>query len=363
MAEEYLENPRRAPRVRILCAAALSTGSGAPLRASSEDLGPHGCQLVSPQPFAKGTPLRVELASQEIREVLRASGAVAWCSPHPPWRMGLAFADADRPAATRFFDRLVAARPGLANWRRVPDKLSLDAMVWLAPPPTRLVDFTADELVMLRAVGSGATIYEVRARLQDRWPTGQRAFFSLLTSGSITLSRGASAPYQNWLELLERLEAELGPAPARPPPAAPMAPPRPAAVAPPPAPAPPSAGPRPPARPAPTIPVSAAVAPPPPAASPERRVAEVRNDGSAGLDRELDLEALGDAGIEGGPLELEEVVPLEAVPMEALPLEIVGEDALDDQRDWPAGPASPAPPVDPLAPWPEPPPGKPRGQA
>ena len=124
--------------------------------------------------------------------------------------------------------------------------------------------------------------------------------------------------------------------------------------------------PPPPARPPPAIPVPAAATPPSPAAGPERRIAEVRNDGSAGLDRELDLEALGDAGPDGGPLELEEVAPLESEPLEDLPLEpippleIVSEDALDDQRDWPV---EPAPPDDPLAPWPEPPAGKPRGRA
>ena len=384
MAEEYLENPRRAPRVRVRCAAAITPATGTPLRASSEDVGPHGCQLVSPQPFAKGTLLQVDLASRETREVLRAAGTVAWCSPQPPWRLGLAFTPATRPAATKFFDKLVAARPGLANWRRIPDKLSLDAMVWLAAPPTRVVDFTAEELVMLRAVGSGATIYELRARLKDRWPTGQRAFFSLLSSGSITLTRSASAPYQSWMDLLERLEADLALSgtPAWIPPAGPPAPPfgsplrQPGALpippAPPARPYQPSPAPRPgqpAARPAPASPPAALhpapPEPPPPPSSSEStpppssaagRLAEVRNDGSAGLDRELDLEALDPGTAEDAPLELEELAPV-GLEEEIPSLEIVGADPLGEQADWPAEPAP-----DPYAPWPEPPPGKPRGR-
>jgi hypothetical protein len=326
----------------------------------------------------------VDLASQETREVLRAAGTVAWCSPHPPWRLGLAFTPATRPAATNFFDKLVAARPGLASWRRVPDKLSLDAMVWLAAPPTRVVDFTTEELVMLRAVGSGATIYELRARLKDRWPTGQRAFFSLLSSGSITLNRSASAPYQSWMDLLERLEADLGPSgtPARIPPAGPPAPPfgsplhQPGALPIPPAPParpyqpPPAPRPgQPAARSAPASPPAALhpappQPPPPPAPSESSpppalaavRLAEVRNDGSAGLDRELDLEALDPGTAEDAPLELEELAPVEQE--EEIPSrEMVGADPPGEQADWPAEPAP-----DPYAPWPEPPPPKPRGR-
>ena len=342
------------------------------MNASSEDFGPHGCQLVSPQPFPKGTLLQIDLASQELREVLRVAGTVAWCSPQSPWRLGLAFTAPTRAAATKFFDKLVAARPGLANWRRVPDKLSLDAMVWLAPPPTRVVDFTADELTMIRAVGSGATIYELRARLKDHWSIGQRAFFSLLSSGAITLSRGASAPYQNWLDLLDRLEADLAPAamippappPPRPAPQAARVPPAPPAPRTPPAPQdlrphPASARPAPtPAWPSPA-PAPLAGRPATPPAPPEQEpLLRPRNDGSAGLDRELDLEALDPEGGDAAPLELLEPEPVELVE-ELPPLEGSGGDALAEERDWPSEPAAPP---DPYAPWPEPPPGKPRGR-
>jgi hypothetical protein len=240
------------------------------------------------------------------------------------------------------------------------------------------VDFTAEELDMLRAIGSGATIYELRARLKERWPNGQRSFFSLLSSGAITLSRGSSAPYQAWSELLDRLESDLapGPAPVRsssvaqtaPPPARPQPqtrPPPPVA----PIATPPQGDPfarsaqpgplrtAPPPRAAPPTPQPPQGQPQPAGATREPRLAEVRNDGSAGLDRELDLEALARSEEDALPLELDQVAPLEVVD-EIVPLEIADDASLDDQRDWPSEPAA-----DPFAAWPEPPPAKPRGKA
>jgi hypothetical protein len=186
----------------------VSSGDAPPLRAFSEDVGPHGCQLVAPRTFTPGSTLRLELQAEEPREALRAIGTVAWASPRDPWRVGLAFGESSRPSATRFFDALVAKRPGLAAWRKVPDRISYDAMIWLAPPPRLVVDFTPGEVTVLRAVGSGATLYELRSRLPDGWAVGQRSFYSLLSSGFITLSRGGSVPYSNWSALLGRLESE-----------------------------------------------------------------------------------------------------------------------------------------------------------
>jgi len=133
----------------------------------------------------------------------------------------VAFEPSVRPAAAAFFAAVVAVRPGLADWQRVPDRISYDAMVWLAPPPRLVVDFAPDEVAVLRAVGSGASVFELRSRLRDRWAAGQRALFSLLTSHHVTLSRGGAVPFANWSRLLRELEAELavgslGEAPAPP---------------------------------------------------------------------------------------------------------------------------------------------------
>ena len=208
MPLEYLENPRRAPRVRARCRVTASA-SGVALHGLTEDVGPHGCQLVASSPLAKGALLALVLRAAEGADPVRVDGTVAWCSPHAPWRLGIAFTEGSRLAATRFFDQLVAAQPGLAAWRKVPDRISLDAMVWLAPPPRLVVDFTPEEVAVLRSVGTGATVFELKSRLRDRWAVSQRAFFSLLTSQFLTLSRGGSVPFSNWSKLLHELEAEL----------------------------------------------------------------------------------------------------------------------------------------------------------
>jgi hypothetical protein len=207
-ALEFIENPRKAPRIMVRCHV-RATAAGVAFEGSTEDFGPHGCQVVSPRPFPKGTSIALVLSAADSPVPLQATGTVAWVSPHEPWRLGIAFGEAFRPSASRFFESLLAARPGLAEWRKVPSRISLDAMVWLAPPPRRLVDFTPEEVELLRSIGTGATIYELKARLRDRWALGLRAFFSLLSAQYITLSRGGAVPFANWSALLHQLEAEL----------------------------------------------------------------------------------------------------------------------------------------------------------
>jgi hypothetical protein len=329
MAFDYIENPRQDPRVRVRCAASISTGRGPPLRASSEDVSRHGCQLISPRTFPRGTTLWIELAAAESPAPLRAVGEVAWSSPLEPWRLGISFTESSRQTATRFFDGLVAARPGMATWRRIPSRVSLGAMVWPAPPPRLVVDFTADEVSVLRAVGSGATVQEVRAKLQDRWDRAQRSFFKLLSNGALTLQRGGSVPFSNWSEILERLEAEEAAEvrPLPPPPAAPVAaPPRAGPPVPHPTRSMPAATPPGPTRPVPaaaaTTPartVPGAAARPPPAPD-----APAANDGVAGLAREIELEAL-------------EPVELDAPASQPAP-----QSDLDRQRGGPAPAGAPA---------------------
>jgi hypothetical protein len=216
MVVDYLENPRRAPRARLRCEVSVMEDGGPPLQAFTEDVGPHGCQLVAPRSYAPGTELRLELRAQDVSVPLHATARVAWSSPVEPWRAGLAFGESSRPTASRFFEGLIASRPGLDAWRRVPGKISLDAFVWLAPPPRLVVDFTADEVGTLRAVGSGATIHEVRTRLRVDWTTAQRALFSLLAAGYVTLEKARAARYADWADLLQKLESELASAPTRP---------------------------------------------------------------------------------------------------------------------------------------------------
>jgi len=93
-----------------------------------------------------------------------------------------------------------------------------------------VLDFTSDEIQILRCIGSGTSVGELRARLKDIWSRAQHALFSLLVRRHLVLARGASVLPAAWKQILAELEATLAveelersapaAAPARPPTAA-----------------------------------------------------------------------------------------------------------------------------------------------
>jgi hypothetical protein len=141
------------------------------------------------------------LSTPAVGEALHVTAQVAWVSSQPPWRLGLCFDATSLLAAGRWFEKLLAANPGLGNFRRVPERLPMDAMVFLGPPP-RFADFSADDLGVLRRIGSDATISSLRRRLQATWPVSQRILFALLSRGCLTLSRGAGTNPEAWLRVM-----------------------------------------------------------------------------------------------------------------------------------------------------------------
>jgi hypothetical protein len=136
---------------------------------------------------------------------------VAWGSSRAPWRIGVAFGEKSRPSAQLWFEALVAAHPGLGGYRRVPDRLPVDAMVFLAPPPSFLFDFNADEVEVLRHIAGGSTIATLRDRLGDRWSGCQRALFGLMTRGVVTVNRSAASHPAAWKQVMKELEVEFVP--------------------------------------------------------------------------------------------------------------------------------------------------------
>lgn len=242
---EFIVNPRRAPRAPARCRAAVVSTQGW-FEAETEDIGSMGCQLVSPRFVRKGDLVRLDVTNPKVAESMKVSGRVAWVSPQAPWRVGIAFDDGSREAAARWFDALVAAHPGLGGYRRVPDRIRADATVYLGPPPRFLLDFTADEAMLLRQIASGARLDELMVRLRDRWPVAQRALFSLVARQAITFQRGQAVHPDSWKKILSDVEASLAvealgkePAPLvapPPPPPAPRAPPPVSTPSPPPGP-------------------------------------------------------------------------------------------------------------------------------
>jgi hypothetical protein len=204
---EFIVNPRRSPRAPARCRAAVSSTQGW-FEAETEDIGPTGCQLVSPKLVRKGDVVQLAVTNEKVAEPLKVVGRVAWVSPQAPWRLGIAF-DEEQKESARWFDLLVGAYPGLGGYRRVPDRIRADSTVYLGAPPRFLLDFSRDEAMLLRAIASGARLDELMARLRDRWPVAQRALFSLIARQVVTFQRGQAVHPESWKKILSEVEASL----------------------------------------------------------------------------------------------------------------------------------------------------------
>ncbi|MFT3915321.1 MAG: PilZ domain-containing protein [Anaeromyxobacteraceae bacterium] len=204
---EFVFNPRRSPRAPIRCATQVITARGT-VDATTEDVGMRGVQVVSPRQLHKGEPIRLILEHPTVKRALELAGHVSWATPHAPWRAGVAFDEQGLGAARRWYEQLVEANPGLPTLDRVPDRIALDASVFLGAPPRWVVDFTVDEALVLRAIGSGATLEDLKVKLRDRWGACQRAVFSLLARHHVTLQRGQGVHPDAWKRILADLEAE-----------------------------------------------------------------------------------------------------------------------------------------------------------
>lgn len=204
---EFILNPRRAARAPARCKAAVVSPAGW-FETETEDIGAMGCQIVSPRLVKKDELLQLVVSHEGVGESLLVNGRIAWVSDQPPWRVGVAFDEASRRESARWFERLVAACPGLRAHARVPERIGTDSPVYLAAPPRFVLDFTADEAALLRAIGSGARIDELMARLPDR-AAAQRALFSLIARQAVTFQRGHAAHPDSWKRILSELEASL----------------------------------------------------------------------------------------------------------------------------------------------------------
>lgn len=183
--------------------------TGTAWQGPTENVGPRGCQVVAPRPLPPGTRVQVALRCDPIREPLVVAGRVAWVAAQTPHRAGIAFVDGALPASTRWFERVLAVHPALAESRRIASHLPLDAMIYLGRPPAFVVDFSPDEVRVLRHVASGVTLRELRRALRDRGDGATRAIFSLLARKHVTLARGASVHPDAWRTLLAELETSL----------------------------------------------------------------------------------------------------------------------------------------------------------
>ncbi len=116
---EFVQNPRRAHRAPARCLTSVVSAQGA-FDATTEDVGGHGCQLVSPLLVRRGEPVQLVVAHEAVKQPLRVAGRIAWASERPPWRLGIAYDEASHGQSEAWFDELLASVPGLSTFRRIP---------------------------------------------------------------------------------------------------------------------------------------------------------------------------------------------------------------------------------------------------
>lgn len=222
--EHFVFNARRWPRVPAHYRVAI-TNRGIQWTAETEDVGPGGCQLVSPRVIAAGSEVRLAIATQALADRLSIVGRVAWVSPVPPIRLGIAFAQQLASMDPRaWFERLLQAEPSVAaTIRRLPDRLPVSATLYLGQPPRFVIDFNSEELVILRVVKDGTRISDILTTAGIGVAAVSRAIFSLLARRALVLSRAEAVPASKWIGTLAKAESSQSaeqPAPAASTPAA-----------------------------------------------------------------------------------------------------------------------------------------------
>jgi hypothetical protein len=194
---------RRALRVPARCAVRAETDSFA-WAAETEDVGPNGCRLAGPRPMESGQRLRLEITSPRARRLLQAAGRVAWCSPDRPFTFGVAFDEAVHGESHGWFERLVADDPELLVHGGMPDRLGPQTVIYLGEPPAApgQAALSADELEVVRRIGDGVTLGQLRDHLSATWARSRRVLLALLSRRLLTVSRGEAAGPGAWEALL-----------------------------------------------------------------------------------------------------------------------------------------------------------------
>jgi hypothetical protein len=201
---EFIENPRRAPRAPVRCEARVALREGGYWAGPTSDYGPRGCQVAAPLRLDPGSRLFLELVNERVPGPFQLSGSVAWSSTEAPWRSGIAFDEGSVAIASRFFERLAAAYPGLDTYGRAPERVPSDATLSPLPPPAVDPLLTSSERDVLRAIGSGMRLDALRTRFAERWPAAQNATFSLLGRRYVTIGTEDLEAAHLWEPLLER---------------------------------------------------------------------------------------------------------------------------------------------------------------
>lgn len=205
--QNELVNPRRAPRVAHRCRVEVRDRFSA-WTASTEDLGPLGCQLVTPRLASPGRELRLSIHCDAIGQTIETSGRVVWSRSQSPSRLGIQFQPSR--SSQEWFDVLLRAVPQAAgNSKRMPDRLPRSTVLRLGEPPRFMADFTAEEVAVLRRVGGGITIEALSRQLGSAFDRVRAAIFALLARRLLVLTAAEATAPSRWNEPLAAAEKAL----------------------------------------------------------------------------------------------------------------------------------------------------------
>jgi len=205
---DFIVNPRKSPRLPARCRVTVAH-AGAGWLAETEDLSPGGCQIVSPRPLEVGRAARLIIESARVPNPLSVLGRIAWMAGEGRHRAGVSFSERQAgvdPGA--WFRKLLVSQPDPEGvLHRVPDRLAAATALFLRPPPQHILDFTPDEVRVLKLLEDGTTIERL---LKGPLAPAQvsRVVFALLDRRILTLSLGEAAPAWRWKAALSEIEAQ-----------------------------------------------------------------------------------------------------------------------------------------------------------
>jgi hypothetical protein len=194
----FILNSRRQPRVPLRLPVEILR-RGESWQAETEDFGPGGCLVASPRVLVTRAPLRLVLRCDGVDDVLNVTGTVAWAGRT---RGGVAFASlqvglAAHPEA--WFKGILRTRPGLASLLgRAPDRLPLDAPLYLLPPPRQTLDLGPDEMALLRRAENGITVHDLLSSAAVAEARAVKAIFALFEKSAFTLAMGQASETWKW---------------------------------------------------------------------------------------------------------------------------------------------------------------------
>lgn len=202
-----LVNPRRAPRIPHRCRVEVRDRFSS-WTASTEDLGPLGCQLVTPRLAAPGRELKLKIHCDAIGQTIEINGTVVWSRSESPSRLGVQFPEPR--AVPAWFDVLMRAEPqAAASSRRNPNKLSRDTLLRLGEPPAFIADFSPEEVAVLRRVGAGITVESLARLLGSAFPRVKGAIFALLARRLLVLHASEAGDPTRWNGPIAKAEKAL----------------------------------------------------------------------------------------------------------------------------------------------------------